>query len=88
MFSLMDFFSDQKAKTALHRKDLTLDEVALNYQSRRPFSQSIKDGVAEMMQSEIIRPVRPLGVMGNLQARMFSASPIDEEAKQQAIIDA
>jgi hypothetical protein len=88
VYSMMDFFTDAKAKLALHRKDLTIDEVALNYQSRRPFSKSIKDGVAEIMGSQKLAPIKPRGVMGNLQLRMFSSSPIDEEEKEQAIIDA
>ena len=75
----MDFFSIKKAKRALHRSDLTLDEVALNYQTRRPHSKTLADGIAEMMAPSRVSPVKPMSVMGNFAARMFSASPLGDD---------
>lgn len=87
VFSLMDFFSDPKAKKALHRSDLQLEEVALNYQTRRPTSKSIREGVAEMLGSDRMRPVSPPKVMGSVSARFFSASSTDPD-RDQAVLDA
>ena len=84
---MMDFFTNPKAKRALHRNDLVMQDIALNFTTQRPQSATVLDGIKEMTPSKTVRPVRPLGVMGSMHARGFSAAARDDE-REQAIIDA
>ena len=59
----------------------------MNFTTQRPQSATVLDGIREITPSKTVRPVRPLGVMGSIHARGFSAAARDED-REQAIIDA
>ena len=44
--TLMDFFSNEKAKKALHNPDLDMAQVCLNYQTQRTNLRSVRAGLA------------------------------------------
>lgn len=73
--TLMDFFSNEKAKRALHNPRLDMAQVCLNYQTQRTNMRSVRAGLASqaLSQGSRIAPVRPM-MMGMASSRLFSSA--------------
>ena len=78
-FTLMDLYSSNKAKRALHHPDTDMDQICFNFQSRMPriassFDQRLTQRAINSTQR--IAPIRPVSYA---MARTFSTSNIDTD---------
>ena len=81
--TIMDFFSNDRAKRTLHNQSVDMKNICLNYEGNRRASRvsSIRSGIKSHALASLgrIAPVRPMNM---LTARQFSTNQADTDTSE------
>lgn len=84
-FTILDFFSNEKAKRALHSEGVSFDDLCFNFTTQSTnYGHDLETFKSQYTAPKRMQPIRPSGgLVGSITARLFSTGKSDEEIEKE-----